>query len=347
MLRGFIFFLILTTLVVSPKVNAARAVLPVSIYTTDKDHPIWKAGAELSGRMARSGFKLAPDLAKPGDRQVSAQEHTGMAVIALEDFTRQVPATQVLQLPFVFADIGAAHAALDGPLGEALRVEARAAGWELLTFWDEGMQVLSGNRRYNQAINLTGMEFLLLQPDSIAENQFRALDAWTRIVRPESQKQLHAECIVGSREATPLQLARERMDRVHLDLSLTRHRYDAWVVAMPVVRWRALGRGAQRSLQAALQGIQPWQRQLAEQADAQAVDQLAGGGMQIHRLSLEQRMDFIRRLPPPEQLVKNSLGAEHVQRLLALVQLGLPQARDAGSGAEPQQPLPDSPDRQP
>ena len=51
-------------------------------------------------------------------------------------------------------------------------------------------------------------------------------------VRTVPLSELQKECLVGSRAATAQQLARERIGRVHLDLTLSKHRYEAWVVAI-------------------------------------------------------------------------------------------------------------------
>lgn len=89
---------------------------------------------------------------------------------------------------------------------------------------------------------------------------------------------------MGSRSATLQQIRREQLARVHLDLTLTRHCYEGWVVAMRSEAWGALQGGERDALIERLDGMRTWQRWQAEKAEADALADLVKAGMTAHPL---------------------------------------------------------------
>jgi len=255
---------------------------------------------------------------KPGiQRGISVEQgRSDLILMPLHRLARQIPELAVLELPFFYSDIHQLHKQLDGKLGKYLKQQAYQRGWQILAWWDEGMQVFSGNRRYNERINLTGMEFILLRDDPMAELQFKSFNAWSRRVSAESSQQLLKECAVGSRSASLQRIWAERLDRVHLSVSLSRHRYEGWVLAAPLSGWQKLPEIQRQQLQQAAIQMQNWQRQQASHREQVALDKLKQNNMQIYELTPEKRQQFIQRLPAWPDLLPVSLSPETKQILL-------------------------------
>jgi TRAP-type C4-dicarboxylate transport system substrate-binding protein len=314
----------------------------LKVVAHDASHLAWSAASRLADAAGKNALKIQLELAsKPGE-QASNAAAPDLLVMPLHSLATRMPALEILELPFFYADIDAVHQAIDGGLGKLLRDQVRHQGWELLAFWDEGMHALSGNRRYDTAINLTGMEFILLRPDPIAEKLFKAFDAWTRPARPQTREQLLRECMIGSRSASLQQLWHERLDRVHLDLSLTAHRYEGWVVLAPVAAWNKHSEADRAALVEVLASMATWQRADARRREEEALHQLETSGMTVHRLTAEQRSGFLERLPAWEALLSDSLEQTLRQKLVATATTGvvkrapdkkaLPEAKPATPG---------------
>jgi C4-dicarboxylate-binding protein DctP len=238
---------------------------------------------------------------------------------SLRELAGEVPALSVLELPFFYPDLAAVHRVLDSDPGSVLRASARERGWEILGVWDEGLQAMSGNQAYIHPGQLQGKEFILLREDPIAEMELRALDVWSRPSRPASLGQLHKECVVGSRSATLQQISRERLASVHLDLTLTRHRYEAWVVAMSRADWAKLKPVEQTALREALRAMQGWQRERAQAAEAAALAELTrAGGMTAHPLPPDIWARYRSMQPEWTQFLSPTLPAESRRRLVVL-----------------------------
>jgi TRAP-type C4-dicarboxylate transport system substrate-binding protein len=322
--------------------GAAARTIQVEVAAVDEAH-IAKASAR---HLAGSGDRHAPELAYPAKPEPKTDPPLRLSILPLHELAREIPELSVAQLPFFYADLSALHRALDGELGKALRAAARARGWELLAFWDEGVQVMSGNLAYTRAQAIRGMEFALLRDDPIAEIELRALDVWSRRARPTSLAQLHKECVVNSRSATLQQIRSEQLARVHLDLTLTRHRYEGWVVAMRSEAWNALEPDERAGLIERLDSMRAWQREQAARAEANALRDLVKAGMTAHPLPQETWTTYRAMQPAWEDFLPTALPRESRLGLISVAATAAGVDPDRGRREAQPDPQPQPPQRQ-
>jgi TRAP-type C4-dicarboxylate transport system substrate-binding protein len=250
----------------------------------------------------------------------------------------QVPALQVLELPLLFPSIESVHPAVDGELGALLAREARARGWEILAWWDEGMHVLSGLKRYDRVRNLKIREFLVTRPDPVAEKQFDYWKAYTRRIDPQDREAVLRECLIASRAATLQEIVREQLYRVHLAVSLSNHRYEGWVVVAPGDRWAGLDGQTRQQLQAALATTTAWQRADARQREAAALAELQRMGMTIYEVDEAERAAFRQPLPDLAGLLPDTLDAQTRKALVRLASAGAAAVAGPATGTAAAQP---------
>lgn len=275
-----------------------------------------RSGEKLIQESAQN--KLPINILKKRFNLSAKKPDSDLVVMSLHDLAEKVPALQVLELPFFYDGLTGIHNKMDGELGEQLRSIALKKGWVILEWWDEGMQAMTGNRRYDSRINLSGMEFILLRDDPMAQLQYTALNAWSRRVYPQSSQQLLHECVVGSRSATVARVWSERLDRVHLSLSLNKHRYEGHVLLAPLSRWQVLPETMRTQLKKTAQSLRGWQRNEALKHEQAALESLRKSGMDVYELSPEERRDFVQSLPPWRELLPASLSLEEKASLLSL-----------------------------
>jgi TRAP-type C4-dicarboxylate transport system substrate-binding protein len=301
--------------------------IQIDVAATDSRHIAQVSARHLAGPDPTSSLTLT---LAAGAEQKSAPSPSSLRVLPLHDFARDVPELGVVQLPFFYPDLAAVHRSLDGELGERLTTAAATRGWRIVAFWDEGMQVMSGNLAYTHPRALQGREFLVLRDDPMAEKEALALDAWSRRARPDSLSALHKECLVGSRAATLQQILAEQLARVHLDVTLTRHRYEGWVVAMRDADWQALDNETRAALTAKLAGMLAWQRDRAAKAEEAALRELVASAMTAHPLPAETWQTYRRLQPAWESFLSVSLAAE--SRLDLVVLAATAAGVDVGGG---------------
>lgn len=299
-------------------------------------------------RFADSAVGRTPELVVSDAPAAAAGDaFHGLQTLVLHDLAREVPELSVLQLPFFFPDLAAVHRALDGELGAALREAARARRWEILAFWDEGLHVMSGNLPYTHPRALQGKEFVLLRDDPIAELELRALDVWSRRAQPASLVQLHTECVVSSRSATLQQIRSEQLARVHLDLTLSRHRYEGWVVAMRSESFGALSQEERDNLAKRLAGMQDWQRERASQEEAAALNDLIGDGMTAHPMAAPTWATYRAMQPDWVRFLPEALPLDSRLRLVAMAAAAAGIDGGGTTGESLPQAQPKAPERQP
>lgn len=304
----------------------------------------WASARHFADSAAEPALALAvPDRMAAGAGATSDR----LQVRSLHDLAREVPEFSVLQLPFFFSDLAAVHRALDGELGAALREAARARRWEILAFWDEGLHVMSGNLPYTHPRALQGKEFVLLRDDPIAELELRALDVWSRRAQPASLVQLHTECVVSSRSATLQQIRSEQLARVHLDLTLSRHRYEGWVAVMRSEAFGALSQEERESLAERLAGMQDWQRERARQEEDTALNDLIGDGMTAHPMAASTWAAYRAMQPDWVRFLPEALPLDSRLRLVAMAAAAAGIDGGGPAGESLPQAQPQAPERQP
>ena len=286
---------------------------------SDESHVITAAVRELERAAADKGIGLSVE---PAPLNYSADATWDFMVMPVRSLATQVPALEVLELPFFYPSLAAVRANLDGTLGKYLDAEANARGWDIVAFWDEGMHILSGLKRFDRVRNLKAREFLITRSDPVAERQFGYWKADVRRINPENRAAVLRECLIANRATTLQQIMREQLYRVHLAMSLTNHRYEGWVVIAPRERWEKLDTPLREELDEVLQTTTVWQRHDAERRAAKAVAELKRLGMTIHEVDAVERGAFKNALPDWVELLSDELGRAQKRELVSLASSG-------------------------
>ncbi|MGB5474526.1 MAG: TRAP transporter substrate-binding protein DctP [Gammaproteobacteria bacterium] len=331
---------------VSPATGSGTETLRVAVVApADNSHLAWVAAAHLQQAARDHGIDIAIEAASLTG---TADPLPELLVMPVRSLATQVRAYQVLELPFFYPGLEAVHERLDGALGKYLADDARRHGWEVLAYWDEGMHIISGLKRYDRARNLKAREFLITRPDPVAEKQYQYWKASARRIDPEDRQAVLSECLIAGRAATLQQIVREQLYRVHLAMSLTNHRYEGWVLVAPAEHWANLDPATKEKLASVVRETTIWQRNDAQQREAAALAELKKAGMAIYEVDADEREAFRRVLPNYAELLTDELDAQQKRELIELASTGAaavvgfgaaaPEARrDPAPGAEARQ----------
>lgn len=306
--------LVLVLTVELPTVRAASSPSRLNLYISSDipaDSAATLAAAQLKQR-AQHPLIQTQIMHMGGDKLPA----TGLVLASIQQWQHTLPAMTILRLPFFYRDLTVVHSALDGKLGKRLAYIAKANGWKLLAVWDGGMTDFAGNQAYTKLLNLSGMQFALWKPDPLQAMELKALNTWSEVVRKNGVHRNAQQCIVDSRSTTPMQMLREHLQRVLLDVTLTQDRYDGYVLAVPLNVWHELTNAQHARIQKTLSEITRWERKQALHQQQQALAKLHRGGMQVHRLSDAQHRIFMLRMPPWKDFLKQ-LEPKTVDELLA------------------------------
>jgi C4-dicarboxylate-binding protein DctP len=187
-------------------------------------------------------------------------------------------------LPFLFVGRPAAHAAMDGPLGELLAAEAEAhLGLTCLGYWENGFRHVTSRRGpVDSLADLQGLR-IRVQPSPIYQQTFALLGA---VPVPTDLKDLLPAITEGRVDAheNPLEnISAYGIHRHHPFVSLTAHSYGVRGLYANAATLRGFPREVQDLLRRAGGATALHQRRLAQAKDAQMGAILRSEGVQIHQ----------------------------------------------------------------
>jgi TRAP-type C4-dicarboxylate transport system substrate-binding protein len=214
-------------------------------------------------------------------------------------FSRAAPELQLLELPFLVEDRGAAFRALDGEYGDIARerVHDRTA-CRLLGYWDNGFRHLStrvrpirspedcrGIRIRTQMSELHGEVFRVLGFEPIA-----------------SDVKEFVEQIAGERfqaQDNPLtNIYNFGVHHHHRYITLSAHFWGASALVCNAAHYRAWPRDVQAAVDAAAREATAFQRQLAAAEDEAILKMLDPARNDVIRLTDVERAAFMRAVEP-------------------------------------------------
>ena len=199
----------------------------------------------------------------------------------------------VLETPFLFDTLEAAHRALDGSLGAALtRSVERQTGFRVLGYWDNGFRHLTNCVRSVRAPEDCRGLRVRLQPNSVHEAM---IEAWGGVPVPAELRRGIEMIRSGEVDAQENPLANTvayGVDRVHRFATMTAHLYGArGVFAHPGTLAGLPADGAEAVREAVSTAI-AHQRRTAEAGESLLRRRLEAEGMEFVDLTAEGREAF-------------------------------------------------------
>ena len=232
-------------------------------------------------------------------------------------FSKETPALQLLELPFVVKDRAIAFKALDGAFGERARqdIDARTA-CRLLGYWDNGFRHLTNRvRPIRTPADCRGMR-IRTQMSKLHGEVFRALGFEPLAIDiKEFTEQVGGERIQA--QDNPLtNIYHFGVHRYHRFITLTGHFWGASAFVCNAAHYRGWPRDVQAAVDAAAKDATANQRQLAAAEDAEIIAKLDPAKNEVIRLTDEERAAFIKAVEPVLAAQRNTLEP----RLLACLE---------------------------
>lgn len=231
----------------------------------------------------------------------------------------RVPALNVIELPYLFSDLDAAHGALDGTLGQRLAVEVEAAtGFVMLGLWDNGFRHLSNRwgplRSPTDCASLT----IRLQPNPYHEAMVKGWGAIPVPVELSEGIRLITRDEVDAQENPLANLVAYGVEKFHRYVTMTGHLYGARGLFANARRFRSLDPDWQQLVRESAREAVSHQRQLAQAAEARLRSRLEADGVGFVDLTASERKAFVDASQPAWDLARAELPAP----LLALAVAG-------------------------
>lgn len=238
-------------------------------------------------------------------------------------FNSQVPEIGVANMPFVFADRDAAFAVFDGPFGERLKPLFEAKGLVVLGFMELGFRNITNSvRPISTPEDLAGLK-IRLQNNPVHIATFNQLGASpTSIDASEMFAALSQGVVDGQENPYAVINSFQLYDAKQKYLTDTGHFFDVLVFAASKSMLDGMTEEDRAAVLEAARLATLEQRKYAAADEAANLETVLSHGVEMVRLTPEQREAFRAATAPVEAVVKERLGDEIVVEFLKEVEAG-------------------------
>jgi TRAP-type transport system periplasmic protein len=218
----------------------------------------------------------------------------------------------VLETPYLFEDLEAAHHALDGRLGESLVGAVRAlTGFEVLGFFDNGFRHFTNRLRpVHTPGDCSGMS-VRMQPNQIHEELIRCWGAIPIAVDLSNAVQLITSGSVDAQENPLANTVAYGVDRVHPFVTMTGHLYGARGLFANRSAYERLPLDVRDAVDHGIAVAVQTQREAAARAETDLRLDMETAGIEFVDLTPDERQSFVTASTPAVDLAR-SLVPRHL-----------------------------------
>ncbi|MFO1047330.1 MAG: TRAP transporter substrate-binding protein [Geminicoccaceae bacterium] len=204
----------------------------------------------------------------------------------------------LVDLPFLFDSPQEADAVMDGPVGAALAAKLPESGLIGLSYWELGFRELTNSKHAITKVDeIEGLKIRVIQ-SPIYIDLFNALGA-NAVPMPftELYTALETGAIDGQENPAPSILT-AKLNEVQKYMTLTNHTYNPQAVMVSAKFWDKLNDEERKLLQDAAAEARDYQRTVAREQSAKAVEELKSEGMEVSELPPEEFAKFREKAKP-------------------------------------------------
>jgi TRAP-type C4-dicarboxylate transport system substrate-binding protein len=223
----------------------------------------------------------------------------------------RVPALNIIEVPFLFDDVGSAHRALDGDLGSHLTDAVRAStGFEMLGYWDNGFRHFTNRlRTVRSPQDCAGMT-VRMQPNLYHEEMIRAWGAIPIAVELKTAIEMISSGQVDAQENPLANTVAYGVDTVHHYVTMSGHLYGARGLFANRAAFEGLPPDVRDVVVTAATDAVALQRRLASENELLLRTRLETAGLEFVDLTAEERGAFREASRPAIDLARRNLGED-------------------------------------
>lgn len=269
--------------------------------------------------------KVFPNAQLYGDNQAIEALSAGfieMAAPSSAKFVGSVPALQLFDMPFLFANLGVVHDVVDGAIGDEIRTmfEERGLGIKLLTFWDNAFKQFSCNvRPLLEPKDFEGVKFRIMSSD-VLEAQMEGLGA-VGLKLPFSEVYNALEQgVVDGQENTASNIYTKRFHEVQKYLTFSNHGYIGYAVIINQAFWDKLPAEYQETISSILTEVTAEARKKGVELDKEQSGLIReyaekGGDLEIFELNEEQTAKLQAAMEPVHNQFSDVVPPKWIEKI--------------------------------
>lgn len=270
-----------------------------------------KSGGKISVKSFPGGA-LGPDLQVVAAMQGGTVEMNVMNASLLAGNVKEMT---IFDMPYLFETTKEADAVADGPIGRRLLDKLQERGLVGLAYWDLGFRQMHTNKKtIAKADDFKGLKMRVI-PTPIYVEFMNSLGA-NAVPMPftETYGALESGAIDGMTNPL-LNIADGKYNEVSKHLTLTNHMYTPQAVIVSKKLWDKLSADEKKLLQDAATETAQFQRKVARDEAAKALDDLKKRGMTVHELPAAEVAKLRERAQPVIAKFTKEIGEPLVQEV--------------------------------
>lgn len=239
--------------------------------------------------------------------QLGNIEMTMVATPTLSSFSSKF---MVIDLPFIFKSDAAAHAAMDGELGETLNEELPAINLVGLGYGENGFRHFVNNKKpVETPDDLDGLKMRVME-NKLYQDTFNLLGA---NASPLAFGELYSALQQGTYDAmdNPISLVYSmKFYEVQEYLTLSGHVYAPTITVINNEVLNNMSSELQTIVKEEAKIMSQYQRELTHEQDEEQLQQLKDLGMNVNELTSKQKDEFIEKVQPIYDEYKDVIGQD-------------------------------------
>ncbi|RST86107.1 TRAP transporter substrate-binding protein [Aquibium carbonis] len=273
------------------------------------------AGRHTVSVFANSELGQAPEMVNQAQSGINFGVFVSSAF-----FNSQVPEIGVTNMPFIFSDRETAFKVFDGPFGEKMKPLFEAKGLVVLGFMELGFRNITNSvRPITQPEDLQGLK-IRLQNNPVHIATFNLLGASPTSIDASEMFAALSQGVVDAQENPYAVINSFRLyDAKQKYVTDTGHFFDVIVFAVSKTALDAMTEEDREAVIEAGRLATLEQRSYAAADEATNLETVLSKGVELTRLTPEQREAFRTATAPVLDEVKSRLGAELVDEFLSAV----------------------------
>lgn len=292
-------------------------------FQNQKEHPQAIGAQKFADLVAqKSGGKITvktfPGGALGGDLQTLSALQGGTVELTVMNaglLSGSIKEFAAVDLPFLFNSGAEADAVVDGPFGRRLLDKLPEKGLVGLGYWDLGFRNMTNSKRpITRLEDVAGLKMRVLQ-SPIYIDLFNGLGANSvPLPFPELYSALEQRTVDGQENPVTV-IASSKFYEVQKYLSLTRHTYNPQAFLMSKKLWDQLSAEERKLIEDAAQEAKLFQRKISREQEAQALEALKKGGMQVNEIAPAEMARLRDKVKPVVEKFSKEIGEATVKEL--------------------------------
>lgn len=295
-------------------------------HNTPKESGLHEASLRFADIVKeKSGGKLIVDIYPAqqlgNDHQMVEMARQGELDIILTPTAKMsvaVPSMQYADLPFYFPSRQDLYDMLDGEPGQMILDELRSIGLIGVTFWENGFKHLSANTPILSPEDLKEKKIRVMKSRIIME-QFTALGAKPVAIDFHATKKALSDGVVDGQENPLVAFVSMGFHKVQSDLTLSEHAFLGYVFSLSEKSIAPLPNNLKSILIESAKEVTPWERFETQKREQKFLHIAQEAGVRIHRLTKEQRQEFVKLLKHIPEQFEDVIGVNVISKTKELL----------------------------